>query len=71
MMAASFTSSGTGFAIDTPVPLFATSLATGSGSFKQAYVVSRDGQFLLNEQKDLSTNNPITLILNWKPKDWK
>jgi serine/threonine protein kinase/Tol biopolymer transport system component len=67
MMVALITSSGTSFAAATPVALFATSLATGGGSLLQEYVVSRDGRFLLNEQKDLSTNNPITLILNWKP----
>jgi Tol biopolymer transport system component len=67
MMAASFTSSGTSVAAATPVALFATSLVTVGGNLKQEYVVSRDGRFLLNEQKDLSTNNPITLILNWKP----
>jgi Tol biopolymer transport system component len=71
MMAASFTSSGTSFATDTPVPLFAASLATGSGTYKQQYVVSRDGRFLLNEQREQSTNNVITLILNWRPKDSK
>ena len=67
MMAASIDSSGTNIAATPPVALFATSLAPSGGTNKQQYVVSGDGRFLLNEQKDLSTSNPITLILNWKP----
>jgi Tol biopolymer transport system component len=67
MMAVSINSSGTNFAATAPVALFSTNLAPGAGTNKQEYMVSREGRFLLNEQKDLSTNNPITLILNWKP----
>jgi serine/threonine protein kinase len=67
MMAASINSTGTNFAAAAPVALFSTSLAPVGAANKQQYAVSHDGRFLLNEQKDQSTNNPITLILNWKP----
>jgi hypothetical protein len=71
MMAASINSSGTNLTAGPPVALFSTTLATGEAVIKQQYAVSRDGRFLLNEQKDSSTNIPITLIINWKPKDLK
>jgi serine/threonine protein kinase/Tol biopolymer transport system component len=71
MMAAAISSSGSNFSAALPVALFSTTLAPGAGVNKQEYIVSRDGRFLLDEQKDVSINNPITLILNWKPKDSK
>jgi hypothetical protein len=71
MMAASINPAATNLATTAPVALFSTNLAPGSGVNKQEYAVSREGRFLLNEQKDLSTNNPITLLLNWKPKNSK
>jgi Tol biopolymer transport system component len=70
MMAASIKSTSANFSAATPVPLFPTTLSPGVIG-KQQYVVSREGRFLINEQKDLYTNNPITLILNWHPKESK
>jgi hypothetical protein len=54
----------------TPVPLFATRMFGGAlqGAFRQQYVVSRDGQRFLINSLTAATTSPITLILNWKPK---
>ncbi len=49
-----------------PITLFPVRLATGLGTNKQQYVVSRDGKFLINESLESASPTPITLILNWK-----
>lgn len=56
-----------------PVALFQTRIAGGSvpGSpNKQQYDVSADGQrFLINVRAEESTTSPITVVLNWRPKN--
>jgi Tol biopolymer transport system component len=66
MMAATISSSASGFSSETPVELFSTHLAGPGAVLKQQYAIWRDGRFLLNQQTD-TANAPITLILNWKP----
>ncbi len=67
LMAAPVTTSGGTLSVGTPVALFATHLIAGQGTNKQEYAVSHDGRFLLDETIETS-NLPITLLLNWKPK---
>jgi eukaryotic-like serine/threonine-protein kinase len=62
-------SDGTVPAATTPVPLFQTRILgglPGQGSYRQQYMVARDGRFLMHSvvQEDTS---PIIVILNWKP----
>ena len=55
----------------TPAALFPVRIAGGPlpGANKQQYAVSSDGQrFLVNLAADQGAASPITLILNWKPK---
>ena len=68
LMAASVTTTNETFTSGTPSALFSVTLAHGAGTNKQEYVVSRDGRFLINQPVDVSSTTPITLILNWKPK---
>jgi Tol biopolymer transport system component len=55
----------------TPVPLFATRLASGSGITgvgaltKPQYAVAPDGRFLMNVAVEEATGSPITIVLNW------
>jgi hypothetical protein len=52
----------------TRVPLFATHIG-GALQSAQYYVVSPDGkQFLMDTIVTEAGNSPITVILNWKPK---
>ena len=68
LMAVPVTTRGPMFQAGTPVALFPTRLPAGGGAeLKHQYAVSRDGRFLINQTVEESTNNPITLILNWKP----
>jgi serine/threonine protein kinase len=55
---------------DTPVALFATHVGGAlQGPVPQYYMVSPDGkQFLMNTIVTEAGNSPITVILNWKPK---
>jgi serine/threonine protein kinase len=55
---------------ETPVALFATHIGGAvQGPIPQYYAVSRDGkQFLMNTIVTEAGNSPITVILNWKPK---
>ena len=56
---------------DLPVPLFATHVggAVSPNVTRQTYMVSPDGQrFLMNTIVD-EPASPITVILNWKPKE--
>ena len=68
LMAASISAAGETLSAGTPVALFSAVLATGLGTNRQQYVVSRDGRFLINQPVETSTTPPITLILNWKPR---
>ena len=55
----------------TPAPLFRALLFGGAhvSSPKQHYAVSHDGQrFLMLISPEDATPSPITVILNWKPK---
>jgi hypothetical protein len=54
----------------TPVPLFATRLASGSGiaaviGMRPQYAVAADGRFLMNVTLDAGAASPITVVLNW------
>jgi serine/threonine protein kinase len=56
---------------DPPIALFPTNIggAVQGGGFFQYYVVSPDGkQFLMDTLVSEAGNSPITVILNWKPK---
>jgi len=58
------------FDFDTPTPLFQTRIITIP--LKAQYAVSRDGRFRINQSPVTdAVTTPITLILNWKPKDLK
>jgi eukaryotic-like serine/threonine-protein kinase len=67
MMAATVSSSGNTFEAAPPVMLFQSRIIN-SGNAKQQYAVSADGRFLINVPAGDSASAPITLILNWKPK---
>lgn len=54
----------------TPVPLFATRLASGSGisavaGTRPQYAVAADGRFLMNVTVEAATPTPITVVLHW------
>jgi eukaryotic-like serine/threonine-protein kinase len=54
----------------TPVPLFATRLASGSGisaviGTRPQYAVAADGRFLMNVTVEAVPASPITVVLNW------
>jgi Tol biopolymer transport system component len=55
----------------TPVALFATILSSAAGPmYKQQYMVLPDGQsFVMHAALGEASASPITVILNWKPKD--
>ena len=63
-------SNGRSMEADAPVFLFATRVGGAiQGPDKQQYVVSPDGQrFLMNTLAEGDKPSPITVILNWKPK---
>ena len=54
----------------TPVPLFATQVGGAiSGTDRQQYVVSPDGQrFLMSVLAEDPNPPPITVVLNWRPR---
>jgi hypothetical protein len=69
MMASSIHASGSSFEAETPRVLFQVQIESGSpGGGHPAYAVSRDGRLLVNQFTEATSDNPITLILNWKPK---
>ena len=56
--------------VGTPVPLFPTRLASGSGistviGMRPQYAVAADGRFLMNVTLDAGAASPITVVLNW------
>jgi len=57
--------------IGTPVALFAPPLggALQQGDFRHQYMVSADGQRVLVATVTEEAEWPITLILNWKPRN--
>jgi Tol biopolymer transport system component len=57
--------------IGTPVPLFPTHIGGALQPVtRQQYAVSADGQqFLMNTVPEETSSTPITVILNWKPKE--
>jgi serine/threonine-protein kinase len=67
LMASTILASGSSFEAGTPHVLFPVQLDRGPGGHPQ-YAVSRDGRFLVNQITEATSNAPITLILNWKPK---
>ena len=67
LMASTIRASGSSFEAETPKVLFPVQLEAALGGHQQ-YAVSRDGRFLVNQFDEATSNNPITLILNWKPK---
>jgi Tol biopolymer transport system component len=71
LMAATVRSSAARLDFDKPVPLFQTSIYLYGGNLKTQYAVSTDGRFLINQPVVDSAPAPITLILNWKPRDSK
>ena len=58
-------------AVDTPVALFPTRLATGGNiptagfQARAQYAVAPDGRFLLNIAPDDAVASPITIVQNW------
>jgi eukaryotic-like serine/threonine-protein kinase len=67
MMASTIHGSGSSFEAETPKVLFPVHVESSRGGHPP-YAVSGDGRFLVNQFTEATSNNPITLILNWKPK---
>jgi serine/threonine protein kinase/Tol biopolymer transport system component len=67
LMASTIHASGSTFEAETPRILFPVQLETPLGGHPE-YAVSRDGRFLVNQFTEATPSNPITVILNWKPK---
>jgi len=67
MMASAVHASGSSFEAETPKVLFSLQVEWSNGGHPP-YAVSRDGRFLVNQFAEATSNNPITLILNWKPQ---
>jgi Tol biopolymer transport system component len=70
LMMASVTASAGAFTASPPVALFQTRIRGGgtAGPSKHQYAVSRDGRFLIIEPADAGLLAPITVILNWNPR---
>jgi serine/threonine protein kinase len=52
---------------DAPVSLFATQVGNPVSVFRQQYVTSADGRFLMNTLVEDDRAAPITIIQHWKP----
>jgi Tol biopolymer transport system component len=65
LMAVAVATQGTTFTPGTPEALFQTH--TTGGTNRQQYDVARDGRFLINTDLADTSNEPIHLLLNWKP----
>jgi serine/threonine protein kinase len=52
-----------------PAPLFLTGLPAEEGINRQQYAVSRDGNRFLIVRPAENSTAPITMILNWRPKE--
>ena len=65
-MASTIHASGSSFEAGTPNVLFPAQLDWAPGH--PQYAVSRDGRFLVNQFTEATSDNPIIIILNWKPK---
>jgi Tol biopolymer transport system component len=71
LMAAAIAVRGITLEIGARTPLFQPRIVGGGTSIvghRQQYAVAPDGRFLLNVAQDNTSELPITLILNWKPK---
>jgi hypothetical protein len=68
LMVTTVRSSISGFGFDPATPLFQTGILVPE---LRQYAVSRDGRFLIEQLVMDRAPAPITLILNWKPKDSK
>ena len=66
-MASTIHASGSSIEAEMPKVLFPVRVELESGGHPP-YAVSRDGRFLVNQFTEAISNNPITVILNWKPK---
>jgi hypothetical protein len=54
----------------TPVALFPTRIVGGGVSlFAAQYDVAPDGRFLINVSQEEAVTSPITLLLNWPPRE--
>jgi len=67
LMASRIYASGSSFEAEPPKVLFPVQVEWSIGGHPP-YAVSGDGRFLMNQFTEATSNNPITLILNWKPK---
>jgi eukaryotic-like serine/threonine-protein kinase len=68
LMSVSVETTSETFKAASPAELFATRLLEISGTSRQQYSVSPDGQrFLINVPTDSATIPPITVVLNWNP----
>jgi Tol biopolymer transport system component len=70
LMAASIDAKGATLAVTTPVALFQPHIVGGGTWFvgnAQQYDVAPNGRFLVNVETE-SGSPPVTLVLNWKPK---
>jgi serine/threonine protein kinase/Tol biopolymer transport system component len=72
LMAVSVHNDGTSFGWDRPTLLFqlrSRDIGSGGGGPRAFYSISVDGRFLMDQLQESSVTTPITLILNWHPKD--
>ena len=65
LIAVAVMANGVTFAPGAPEALFQTHITRGSN--RQQYDVARDGRFLINTDLADTSNEPIHLLLNWKP----
>jgi Tol biopolymer transport system component len=65
-----FVSNGKTVELGTPLGLFTTNVGSGAmNTNRQQYMVAPDGQsFVMNSVVGEASTSPITVILNWKPK---
>jgi serine/threonine protein kinase len=67
MMASVIHASGSSIEAETPTVLFPVQVESSEGGHPP-YAVSGDGRFLVNQFTEATFDNPITLVLNWRPK---
>jgi hypothetical protein len=62
--------SGKNIETGTAVALFLTALRGGEiQTNRQQYAIATDGRILARSGAPLASTTPITLLLNWKPKN--
>jgi WD40 repeat protein len=70
LMAAPVATGRDSFEPGTPVALFPTRIVGGGVSlFAAQYDVAPDGRFLINVSQEEAVTSPITLLLNWPPRE--